>query len=109
MNIFNKFKELHKIIKICLIYYGIAFGTFYTKMYQSSKKTLNEYRKYKKNNDYYVLIKDERHAIINDRNKYKSKIIWKSLLWPLLIHDTIYKYILLQLNKEKPIEIQKID
>ena len=51
MNIFNKFKELHKIIKIYCIYAGIASGIYVYNMYDCSKDSLIKYRKYKKNGD----------------------------------------------------------
>ena len=122
MNIFNKFKELPKLTKFLCIYSGIASGIYTFTLYDCSKDSLIEYRKYKKNGDTpstpyeFTQFKSERESILYAIEKNNSTTIMFSLFWPIVLPYlilvfpySIFPCVVLQLNKEKPTETQKND
>lgn len=99
-------KQLLKSIIFICAYTSIGIGINYNGEYNYSKKTLDEYRKYKKNNDmsnisYEITqLKDENEAISYGIKKYNNEHLC-TLFWPLEMYSTIYSSIVLLLNKEK--------
>ena len=105
MNIFNKFKELPKLTKFLCIYSGIASGIYTFTLYDCSKDSLIEYRKYKKNGytpnstPYEVTkFKSERESILYAIKKYGFNISMFSLFWPIIFPYLIFPCVVSQIK-----------